>query len=103
MMGRGIGMLWLFRLGTKGVDEADRAGWVVTGTGGRVGEGLATDRLLNTADTSPNSNSGEVFLGVFHTTPPDPGKGTAAEGWTMVDRLTFSWTLRALSLRSRNS
>lgn len=95
-------MLWLFRLGTKGVEAADRAGWVVTGTGCRVGEGLATDKLLNTADTSPNSNSGEMFLGVFHTTPPDPGKGTV-EGCTMVDRLTFSATLRALSLRSRNS
>jgi len=90
-------------LGTKGVEAADKAAWVVTGIDCRLGDGLATDKLLNTAETpSPNSRSGDMLRGVFQTTPPEPGRGTV-EGWTMVDKLTFSTTLRELSVRSRNS
>ena len=88
-------------LGTKGEELADRVGWVVTGTEGRLGEGLATERLLNTAETpSPNSRSGDLFLGVFHNTPSVPGRGRM-EGFTMVLRLTISVAVRAVSLRSR--
>jgi hypothetical protein len=68
--GKGMGIL-----GTKGEDAADRDGRVVIGIDGQLWDGLATERLLNTADTpSPNSNSGESFRGVFQT-PPDPGSG----------------------------
>jgi len=58
---------------------------------------------LNTADTpSPNSRpGGEIFFGVFHTTP-DPGKGRE-EGWTMEDKFSLSSTEREVSVRSRNS
>lgn len=88
-------------LGTKGEELADNVGWVVTGTVGRLGEGLATDRLLNTAETpSPNSRSGEMVLGVFHNTPTVPGRGRV-EGCTIVLRLTISVAVRAASLRSR--
>ena len=92
MVGRGMGI----PLGTKGAVLAERTC--------RVGSGLLlTLRLLKTAETpSPNSTSGELFLGVLQIFPSVPGRGRL-EGCMMWLKVFLSLTVILSSpVRSRN-
>ena len=93
MVGRGMGI----PLGTKGAVLAERTC--------RLGSVLLlTLRLLKTAETpSPNSTSGELFLGVLQIFPSVPGRGRL-EGCMMWLRVFLSLAvILSSSVRSRNS